>query len=51
MEAVEFEGDILVFADASLPDDVRERLNQKATEIIVKPMPWSQLKYKPYFLE
>ncbi len=46
VESLQFEGDIVIFADASLPDDVRERLNQKATEVIVKPVPWSELKDK-----
>ena len=44
LESLQFEGDIVIFADASLPDDVRERLNQKATELIVKPVPWEKLK-------
>ena len=49
VESLQFEGDIVVFADSSLPDDEKERLKQKATEVIVKPVPWSQLKDKPYF--
>ncbi len=49
VESLEFEGDIVIFADASLPDDVRDRLDQKATELIIKPVPWSELKDLPYF--
>ncbi len=51
VESLQFEEDILIFADSSIPDDERERLNQKATEVIVKPVPWSELKNKDYFLE
>ena len=49
LDSLKFEGALLVFADSSLPDDVRERLKQKATDVIVKPVPWSELKDKSYF--
>ena len=49
VESLEFEGDLVILADASLPDDERERLKQKATELIVKPVAWGELKDLPYF--
>ena len=49
LESLEFEGEIVIFVDRSLSDDVRERLNQKATEVIVKPVPWGELKDRAYF--
>ncbi len=49
IESLEFDGDVVALVDRSLPDDLCDRLKQKATEVIVKPVPWSELKQKAYF--
>ena len=49
IESLEFDGDVVAFVDRSLPDDLCDRLKQKVTEVIVKPVPWSELKQKAYF--
>ncbi len=59
IESLQFDGDVVAIVDRSISDDVCaplrgspwDRLSQKVTEVIVKPVPWSQLKNKPYFLE
>ena len=42
-------GDVVAMVDRSLPEDIQDRLKQKVTEVIVKPVPWSELKNKIYF--
>ncbi len=51
IESLDFDGDVVAIVDRSLPQDIQDRLKEKVTEVIVKPVPWSQLKNKPYFLE
>ena len=49
IESLEFDGDIVAFVDRSLPQDIQDRLKEKVTDVIVKPVPWSELKQKAYF--
>ncbi len=49
IESLEFDGDVVAFVDRSLPEDIQDRLKQKVTEVIVKPVLWSELKRQPYF--
>nr|MDJ0719483.1 hypothetical protein [Prochloraceae cyanobacterium] len=51
IESLDFDGDVVAFVDRSLPEDLCDRLKEKVAEVIVKPVPWEQLKDKPYFLE
>ena len=59
IESLDFDGDVVAIVDRSIPDDLCaplrgspwDRIKQKVTEVIVKPVPWEQLKDKPYFLE
>ena len=59
IESLEFDGDVVAIVERSLPEDLCaplrgspwDRLKEKSTDVIVKPVPWSQLKNKPYFLE
>ncbi len=51
IESLDFDGDVVAFVDRSLPDEVCDRLKEKVTEVIVKPVPWQELKDKPYFLK
>ncbi|MDJ0717768.1 MAG: hypothetical protein QNJ54_26695 [Prochloraceae cyanobacterium] len=49
IESLQFDGDVVAFVDRSLPEDIQDRLKEKVTEVIVKPVPWSELKQKAYF--
>ncbi|MDJ0718550.1 MAG: hypothetical protein QNJ54_30720 [Prochloraceae cyanobacterium] len=49
IESLDFDGDVVAFVDRSLPQDIQDRLKQKVTEVIVKPISWSELKQKAYF--
>ncbi len=49
IESLQFDGDVVAFVDRSLPQDIQDRLKDKATEVIVKPVPWSELKRQAYF--
>ncbi|MDJ0718342.1 MAG: helix-turn-helix transcriptional regulator [Prochloraceae cyanobacterium] len=49
IESLDFDGDVVAFVDRSLPQDIQDRLKEKVTEVVAKPVPWSELKDKPYF--
>ncbi|MDJ0719516.1 MAG: hypothetical protein QNJ54_35735 [Prochloraceae cyanobacterium] len=49
IESLQFDGDVVAFVDRSLPQDIQDRLKEKVTDVIVKPVPWSELKRQPYF--
>ncbi|MDJ0718809.1 MAG: helix-turn-helix transcriptional regulator [Prochloraceae cyanobacterium] len=51
IESLQFDGDVVAFVDRSLPQDIQDRLKEKATDVIVKPVPWSELKQKTYFFQ
>ncbi|MDJ0719777.1 MAG: helix-turn-helix transcriptional regulator [Prochloraceae cyanobacterium] len=50
IESLQFDGDVVAIVDRSLPEDIQDRLKEKVTEVIVKPVPWSELKQKAYFM-
>ncbi len=49
IDSLDFDGDVVAMVDRSLPQDIQDRLKEKVTEVIVKPVPWSELKNKFYF--
>ncbi len=49
IESLDFDGDVVAMVDRELPDEVCDRLSQRVNEVIVKPVPWSELKQKAYF--
>ncbi|MGF1488269.1 MAG: hypothetical protein ACFBSE_14380 [Prochloraceae cyanobacterium] len=49
IEDIEFDRDIVVFANADLPSEVRSGLESKVTDVVVKPIDWQKLKDKAYF--
>ncbi len=49
IESLQFDGDVVAIVDRSLPQDIQDRLKDKVTEVIVKPVPWDELKEKAYF--
>ncbi len=49
IDSLQFDGDVVAIVDRSLPNDIQDRLKDKVTEVIVKPVPWSELKQKDYF--
>ena len=49
LENIYFDGDIIVFAPTDLPEAIKESISTNVTEILLKPIDWSQLKDKPYF--
>ncbi|MDJ0718660.1 MAG: helix-turn-helix transcriptional regulator [Prochloraceae cyanobacterium] len=49
IDSLQFDGDVVAFVDRSLPEDIQDRLKQKVSEVIVKPVPWSELKRQAYF--
>ena len=48
-EQIEFDGALVVFADSALSEAMRDRLSAPATDLLIKPIPWNELKDKPYF--
>ncbi len=49
IDSLQFDGDVVAFVARSLPEDIQDRLKEKVTEVIVKPVPWSELKRQAYF--
>ena len=45
---LKFEGNIVVFAAADLPQEVLTNLSNQVTEVVVKPIDWKNLKDKEY---
>ncbi len=46
---ISFDGDIVVFASEDLPDNVRAALEDKVSDLVIKPIDWNSLKDKEYF--
>ncbi|MGF1488939.1 MAG: helix-turn-helix domain-containing protein [Prochloraceae cyanobacterium] len=46
---ISFNGDIVIFTLQDLEKEVRSQLQDKVTDIVVKPLDWESLKDKPYF--
>ncbi len=44
-----FDCDIVIFTSPELEEEVRSQLEDKVTDIVVKPIDWDSLKDKPYF--
>lgn len=49
IQDVNFNGDIVVFASADLSIEARSTLEEKVTDLVIKPLNWQQLKDKEYF--
>ena len=49
IEQISFDGDIVVFTSENLPENVRAGLEDKVTDVLVKPINWSSLRDKEYF--
>ncbi|MGK7914947.1 MAG: diguanylate cyclase [Prochloraceae cyanobacterium] len=49
IERIKFDGDLVIFAIESLPEAIRSNLSEKSTDFLIKPIPWKELKDKPYF--
>jgi len=50
IEDIEGDRDIVVFVDADLPVEVRSSLENRVTDLLVKPIDWQVLKDKAYFI-
>jgi len=46
---ISFDGDIVIFTSPEVEEEVREQLEDKVTDIVLKPIDWHSLKDKPYF--
>ncbi len=46
---ISFDGDIVVFVSEDLPENLRAGLEDKVSDVLVKPIDWSSLKDKEYF--
>ncbi len=49
IQEISFDGDIVVFTSEDLPDNVRAGLEDRVTDVLVKPIDWNSLKDKEYF--
>ena len=49
IQDISFDGDIVVFVPESLPDNVQAGLEDKVTDLVIKPIDWSSLRDKEYF--
>ena len=49
IEEISFDGDIVVFTSEDLPENVRAGLEDKVSDVLIKPIDWSSLKDKEYF--
>ena len=49
IEQIEFDGALVVFADSALSEARRDRLSDQVTDLLIKPIPWNELKDKLYF--
>lgn len=50
IQHLSFDGNIIICASVDLSDKVRSSLESKLTEVLIKPIDWSELKDKPYFI-
>ncbi len=49
IKEISFDGDIVVFASEDLSENLRAGLEDRVTDVLVKPIDWSSLKDKEYF--
>ncbi len=49
IQDISFDSDIVVFAFSDLAENVRSSLEDKVTEVVLKPIDWSSLRDKTYF--
>ncbi len=49
IEEIDFKGNILVFADADLSQETIDRISNRVTEVLIKPINWNELKTRAYF--
>ncbi len=49
IQDISFDGDIVVFTSEDLPENLRAGLEDKVTDLVIKPIDWSSLKDKEYF--
>jgi len=49
IKEISFDGDIVVFVSENLPENVRAGLEDRVTDVLVKPIDWTSLKDKEYF--
>ena len=49
IQDIDFDGDIIIFSTIDLPEEVRDAIDHKVTDVVVKPIDWQQLKEKEYF--
>ncbi len=49
IEEIDFKGNILVFADPDLSQEVIGRISNRVTEVLLKPIDWNELKARAYF--
>ena len=49
IDQISLNGDIVIFTSQDLGTEMRERLKDKVTDILVKPIDWQELKNKKYF--
>jgi len=50
IETIDFNGYIIVFVPPNLPEEVVANISSRVTEILIKPIDWSSLKDKQYFM-
>ncbi|MGF1488180.1 MAG: hypothetical protein ACFBSE_13930 [Prochloraceae cyanobacterium] len=48
IQEISFDGDIVVFASEDLPENLRAGLEDRVTDLLVKPIDWNSLKDKEY---
>lgn len=46
---IKYDGDIVAFVPADLPQELLSNLKNQVTDVIMKPIDWQKLKNKPYF--
>ncbi len=49
IQEISFDGDIVIFTSENLPENLRAGLEDKVSDVLVKPIDWSSLKDKEYF--
>ena len=49
IQDISFDGDIVVLTSEDLPENLRAGLEDKVTDLVIKPIDWSSLRDKEYF--
>ena len=49
IQEISFDGDIVVLTSEDLPENLRAGLEDKVTDLVIKPIDWSSLRDKEYF--